>query len=63
MRSFLGVVLDIALRQRLLELVDLGLGEVGIVVEVKLLQLRELGQRTQVGELVVAEVKQVAAVQ
>ena len=54
--SFRGVVCDVALRQRLLELVDLRIGEVGVVGEVKPRQIRQSGQWRQGGDLVVGEV-------
>ena len=57
---FLGVVVDVTLRQRLLKFLDRGLGEVGVIVEVKYFQLRESCQGTDIGEQVVFEEKVLA---
>ena len=48
---------DYTLRQRLLELDNLRLGKVRVVAEVKLLQIREPDQGTQICELVIMEPK------
>ena len=38
----LGVVINSAFRQRLLEFLNLGLGKIGVIAQVKLLQVLEL---------------------
>ena len=48
----LRVVLDLTFRQRHAELGNLDLGEVGVVLEEKILQLREPCQGTYIGEVV-----------
>ena len=52
-----GVVLDFAIGQRLLQLGNLGPGEVGVVLKFKLLQILEPRQGTDIGELVFIEDK------
>ena len=46
----LGVAEDSALRQRLLQLVNLSLGEVVVPLEIQHLQLRELLQTLHIGQ-------------
>ena len=51
-KLLLGVVPDLAIRQRFLELIDFGFGEVGFIPDIDLSQLAEPLQGTRIGELV-----------
>ena len=53
-----GAAGDFAVRQRLLEFSNLRLGEVGVVLEIQILQLRELLQILwQFGQLITIEIQ------
>ena len=52
---FRGVANDFALRQRLLQFINLCLGEVGVAIETHRFQLCELLQTLHGGQLVAAE--------
>ena len=56
-RLLRGVAEDFALGQRLLQLVNLSLGEVGVVSEIQQLQFRELLQSLHIGQFVAREIQ------
>ena len=52
-----GVAADVALRQRLFQSVNLSLGEVGVVLEKQILQLRKLSEPLHISQSIISEIQ------